>query len=236
MGKTEKIVRITATALVELFTAATIIMLLINKQYDRLPLAFATLLISLVPKITEKIFKCKIVLPVYIFMLCYFIGPMLGQCYNLYYIVSWWDKLLHILGGVVFALFGLYLFRVFAGSGKKKLLFTAIFALCFSMAVSVLWEVAEFSADSLAGTDMQNDTVVTEINSYLFGEGIGVVGSVENIKEVVIDGNPLPFNGYIDIGLNDTMWDLILEMLGALAVSIIYLIDRGRHPALVSVT
>ena len=233
MSKTEKIVRITGTAVCELFTAATIIMLLFNKQYNRLPLAIITLFIIFVPLVTEKIFRCKISLPVYIFTICYFTGPMLGQCYNLYYLLSWWDKMLHILGGVLFSLFGIFLFERFSGSTKKRLLFTAVFALCFSVTVSALWEFAEFGADVFSGTDMQHDTVVTSINSYLLGNGIGVVGSIGDIIEVVINGRPLPFNGYIDLGLIDTMLDMLLEAQGSVAILAVYLIDKGKHPAFI---
>ncbi len=132
-NKEKKMRRISVIAC-EIFAIFTIIMLLVNKQYDRLSLAFATPLIILAPKATEWIFHCRINLPVYLFGLFYAIGPMLGQCHNLYYTVSWWDKMLHIMGGVMFAFLRLFLFEKYVGKDKKKVVMTAIFALCFSMA------------------------------------------------------------------------------------------------------
>lgn len=229
MKKTEKLVRRGGVIVMELLALGTLVMLLVTKQYSRLPLAIATPFMILLPEFFEKVFRCKISLPVYLFGLLYAVGPMLGQCHNLYYLVSWWDKALHISGGIMFAILGFYLFEAMGGD-RKRILLCAVFALCFSMAVSALWEFVEFGSDRIFGTDMQDDSIVTELNSYLLDEGVGVAGSIENIHAVVIDGTPLPVSGYIDIGLLDTMWDMILESLGALIVCLMYLIDKGKHP------
>ena len=229
MNKKEKIARLIGVLLCEAFAVITIIMLIVNKQYDRLPLAIATPFIILAPRFVERIFKCKMTLPTYLICLFYAIGPMLGQCHNLYYTVPWWDKMLHILGGVMFAFFGLFLFEKFVGKDKKKVVITAVFALCFSMAIAVLWEFCEFGADTFLGMDMQDDTVVTHINSYLLDEGVGVAGSIENIEEVIVNGQVLPVKGYIDIGLTDTILDMLLETMGALVVAIIYITCKGKY-------
>ena len=228
MNKKERIARLIGVLLCEAFAVITIIMMIVSKQYDRLLLAFATPFIILAPKILELLFRCKIDLPVYLFGLFYAIGPMLGQCYNLYYTVSWWDKMLHISGGVMFAFLGLFLFEKYVGKDKKKMVMTAVFALCFSMAIAVLWEFCEFGADTFLGMDMQDDTVITHINSYLLNEGVGIAGSIENIEEVIVNGQVLPVKGYIDIGLTDTILDMLLETMGAVVVAIIYIVSKGK--------
>lgn len=228
MNKKERIARLFGVLLCEAFAVITIIMMIVSKQYDRLLLAFATPFIILAPKILELIFRCKIGLPVYLFGLFYAIGPMLGQCYNLYYTVFWWDKMLHISGGVMFAFLGLFLFEKYVGKDKKKTVMTAVFALCFSMAIAVLWEFCEFGADTFLGMDMQDDTVITHINSYLLNEGVGVAGSIENIEEVIVNGQALPIKGYIDIGLTDTILDMLLETMGAVVVAMIYIASKGK--------
>lgn len=228
MTKAEKTVRCIGVTMCEVFALVTIVLLFTNRQYDRLLLAFATPFIILAPRLIERLFQCKINLPTYLFALFYAIGPMLGQCHNLYYTVSWWDKMLHIMGGVMFAFFGLFLFERFVGKGNKKVVMTAIFALCFSMAIAVLWEFCEFGADTFFGMDMQDDTVITRIHSYLLDEGIGVAGSIENIEEVVVNGQMLPVNGYIDIGLIDSMLDMLLESAGAVIVAVIYMFSKGK--------
>lgn len=226
MSKRESILRHGALALCELFTVGTIAMLLMRCQYGRLPVALVTLPLLLLPSIVERMVKRKLLLPTYMLGLFYALGPMLGQCHNLYYNLTWWDKLLHTLGGVVFAILGVLLFENLAGTRSARM--TAVFALCFSMAVSVGWEFYEYGADTLLGTDMQQDTVVHQIHSYKLGHLVGEVGSLENIHAVQVNGEKLPFDGYLDIGLHDTMKDMLLETLGALLVALVHMGTKGR--------
>ena len=227
MQKTEKWIKLGGTAVCEIFTVITIITLITGSEPDRMALAFGTLLLVLLPLLLEKLFHCRICLPVYIFALAYAIGPMLGHCWKLYYTVPVWDKLLHICGGVMFAILGAYFFDLLV---KEKVHPAArtIFALCFSIAIAVLWEFCEFGADRFLGMDMQDDMLVTHLTSYPLGEGVGVTGSVENIQSVVVNG--IQLMGYIDIGLTDSMLDMMLESLGALVTCLLILLDKGKHP------
>lgn len=227
MQKPEKWIKLGGTVVCEIFTVITIITLITGSEPDRMALAFGTLLLVLLPLLLEKLFHCRICLPVYIFALAYAIGPMLGHCWKLYYTVPVWDKLLHICGGVMFAILGAYFFDLLV---KEKVHPAArtIFALCFSIAIAVLWEFCEFGADRFLGMDMQDDMLVTHLTSYLLGEGVGVTGSIENIQSVVVNGITLP--GYIDIGLTDSMLDMMLESLGALVTCLLILLDNGKHP------
>ena len=227
MQKTEKWIKLGGTAVCEIFTVITIITLITGSEPDRMALAFGTLLLVLLPLLLEKLFHCRISLPVYIFALAYAVGPMLGHCWKLYYTVPVWDKLLHICGGVMFAILGAYFFDLLV---KEKVHPAArtIFALCFSIAIAVLWEFVEFGADRFLDMDMQDDMLVTHLTSYLLGEGVGVTGSIENIQSVVENGIRLP--GYIDIGLPDSMLDMMLESAGALITCLLILFDKGRHP------
>ena len=227
MNKTTTKVKIFGIILGELLALGTIVFLVATKQYSRLPLAFGTLGLVLLPAMMERLFRCRLCLPVYIFALVYAVGPMMGQCWNFYYTINWWDKLLHISGGVMFAIVGAYFFELLT-KRKDHFFLTAIFALCFSMAIAVLWEFVEFGADHFLGMDMQDDMLVTHLTSYLLGEGVGVTGSVENIQSVVVNGIQLP--GYIDIGLTDSMLDMMLESLGALVTCLLILLDKGKYP------
>jgi len=227
MHKNEKWIKLAGTVLCEIFTVCTIIMLIKGSEPDRLLLAFATLLLAAMPMLLEKLFHCRISLPIYIFALAYAIGPMLGHCWKLYYTIPVWDKLLHISGGVMFAILGAYFFDLLV---KEKVHPAArtIFSLCFSITIAVLWEFCEFGAERFLGMDMQDDVLVTHLTSYLLGEGAGVTGSIENIQSVVVNGIQLP--GYIDIGLTDSMLDMMLESLGALVTCLLILLDKGKHP------
>ena len=227
MQKTEEWIKLGGTAVCEIFTVITIITLWAGGEPDRLALAFGTLLLVLLPMLLEKVFRCRVCLPVYIFALAYAIGPMLGHCWKLYYTVPVWDKLLHISGGVMFAILGAYFFDRMM-KGHKNPTATAVFALCFSMAIAMLWEFCEFGADRFLGMDMQDDTVIYGLTSYLLGDTLGVTGSIPNIQTVTVNGIVLP--GYIDIGLIDSMLDMLLETIGAIVTCVLLWLDKGRHP------
>lgn len=228
MKKYEKVIRWVGIAICEIFTVYTIIILCLNGQQNRLPLAIGTIFMVLIPEFIERLFRCKINTAFYVFGLIYTIEPMLGQCHNFYYLISWWDKFLHITGGVMFAILGLFLCTLMNGTAKRRLL-TGLFALCFSMALSMCWEFIEFSCDRFLGTDMQADTVITSIYSYKLDDALGEVESIDDIKEVTVNGKDLGFGGYLEIGLIDTMMDMFLETLGGLAIVIFYWIDKGKH-------
>ena len=75
---------------------------------------------------------------------------------------------------------------------------------------------------------MQSDTLMTGLCSYLLGETVGATGSIENITSVAVNGQTLP--GYIDIGLMDTMLDLLLETVGAVVTCLLMLPGKCRCP------
>ena len=230
MGRGEKMTRMAAVAVSELFTLFTVVWLIVRGQYGRLPMAMITLFLVVLPLVAERLLRCEVALPVLLFALFYAVGPLLGYGYNLYYTIPWWDKMLHVFGGVMFALLGVFLFEKLADPQRKRRWMAAGFALCLSMAVAAGWEFFEYGMDTFFGMDMQDDTVITHITSYLLDGAPGEAGTIRDITAVTVNGKSLPVRGYIDIGLNDTMWDMLLETLGAVAAVAWYLWDRGRHP------
>ncbi|MFD1385969.1 hypothetical protein ACFQ4Z_04080 [Oceanobacillus oncorhynchi subsp. oncorhynchi] len=75
---------------------------------------------------------------------------------------------------------------------------------------------------------MQKDKIVQEINSVSIGMESNTVYHIDNIQRTVIEstndsGNIIETvidNGYIDIGINDTMKDLFVNLLGAIVFSV----------------
>lgn len=225
----EKTIRYILAALCELLTVANVIRFSISGQWNRLLLALLTLVLILIPEGIERLFHRHISQGMYLVAVLYAIGPMLGHCNNLYYLIPGWDKLLHTLGGVMFVFLGVFLFELLGGDSKKWAL-CCVFALCFSLALSVLWEFYEFGSDSLLGTDTQDDSIVHSITSHKLTSELGEVGTIPNIQDVTVDGKPLNLGGYLDIGLIDTMMDLLLEALGAAVTTLILWLDKNRHP------
>lgn len=165
-----------------------------------------------------------------VFCVLYAMGPMLGKAYKLYYLTNWWDKLLHTCGGVAFAAVGTCLAAGLNGGRDTSPVLLGVFGLCFSIAVSAVWELFEFGVDWLFAADMQNDTVVHAIHSHFLSDTPGVLRSIGDIREVTLDGVPLEAGGYLDIGLIDTMQDVLVETVGALGFFLWSL--AGRKPVL----
>ena len=145
--------------------------------------------------------------------------------------------MLHTLNGFLVAAVGFCLVDLFNRSERITFrlspLFLSIVAFCFSMTVGVLWEFFEFSMDQLLHTDMQKDFLVQSVNSVLLNpSGLNNVVR-EPITSLVVNGQDwMEFpGGYVDIGLIDTMKDLMVNFIGAVVFSIIgffYVKTRGK--------
>ena len=79
---------------------------------------------------------------------------------------------------------------------------------------------------------MQKDTVLSAIASVMLNpDGRNVPVTIDQIREVMINGQPLGVGGYLDIGLIDTMEDLFVNFIGAAVFSVIgffYVRSRGK--------
>ena len=83
----------------------------------------------------------------------------LGEVRSFYYIVPHWDTILHACSGVMLGALGFSMIAIFNNTERIPLnlspFFIAAFAFCFALAMGALWEIYEFSADALFGTNMQ---------------------------------------------------------------------------------
>lgn len=179
--------------------------------------ALATIAMLFIPIIFEKLLDVTFSLPVFIWGLFYCTGAMLGHSFKLYYIFSWWDGMLHFFGGIAFALVGWLLPGRMGVKCSKG--FNALFAVVFSMAVALGWEFIEYAADSFLGRDMQSDTFIYNITSFLLNPELGKMGSIDGIGSVTVNDSTL-LPGLIDIGLIDTMTDTLVESFGALITAL----------------
>jgi hypothetical protein len=107
---------------------------------------------------------------------------------------------------------------------------------CFSLAISVLWEFYEYFCDTYLGKDMQKDTIISWIQSYKISDNpLSEVGRIDGIAGTIVqtpNGQvELPMQGYLDIGLIDTMHDMLVETLGALVYCVVYAFDKGKYTA-----
>ena len=196
--------------------------------------SLGTVALVTVPLAAERLCGLRLHTGFFLFCMVYAMGPMLGKAYKLYYLTNWWDKLLHTTGGLVFAVVGVCLARGLNGGQEVSPALQAVFGLCFSVAVAAVWELFEYGMDCWFAMDMQGDTLVNAIHSYILSDTPGVLYNVPEIRETVINGVALPAAGYLDIGLIDTMHDVLVETLGAVIVTVWQLVDGGKHPLICS--
>ena len=154
-----------------------------------------------------------------------FAAEILGELADYYVRYPLWDTMLHTTTGFLAAAVGLSLIEILNKSDRFKIrlspLFVALVSFCFSMTIGVLWEFFEFGMDLFFHTDMQKDSVVTVISSVLLNpDGVNSPVIIDGIRETAVDGSALPINGYLDIGLIDTMKDLFVNFIGAVVFSI----------------
>lgn len=142
-----------------------------------------------------------------IFLYC---AIYLGEVRNFYFLIPHWDTMLHTLSGSMLGALGFSVICLLNKADKIPVAlspaFVALFTFCFAIMLGVVWEVYEFSADVILGTNMQKFAL--ESGEQLIGQD----------------------------ALADTMKDLIVDGLGALAISIIGYIslkfEKGWHERL----
>lgn len=189
----------------------------------------ATVPFVALPLILSVLFRWRMNLFFYLLFTFYACGPILGAVYNFYYLTSWWDILLHLLAGTVFAVVGAQLSNVLNKNNQTSYVFAAVFGVLLSISIAVVWEMFEYSSDTFLGSDMQADTIINVINTKI-NRTDGIADAYTNITETYVNGQSLGINGYLDIGLIDTMHDMIIETVGALVYLVYVLFDKNKHP------
>lgn len=205
-------------------------------NYHNMFLGILTLILFMVPQFLDK--KLSVTIPVgleTVILIFIFSAEILGEINAFYVKIPIWDSILHTTNGFLMAAIGFALIDLFNRSEKFSIkmspYFVAFFAFCFSMTVGVLWEFFEFSMDQVFGLDMQKDWIVTAINSVKLNPIGANVPIHVDVQSVVINGEQWNLGGYLDIGLIDTMKDLIVNFIGAVVFSVIgilYLKNRER--------
>ena len=208
-----------------------------NQNYENLFLCILVLILFTVPSFIENNYHIDLPDTLEIIILLFiYSAEILGEVRSYYTIYPFWDTMLHTLNGFLAAAIGFSLVDLL--NRNKKLtfelspFFMAVVAFCFSMTIGVLWEFFECMMDVFVGFDMQKDTIVTSIHSVLLHpEGLNKVVTIDNIQNTIVNGQDLGINGYLDIGLLDTMKDLFVNFIGAVVFSIIgyfYVKNRGK--------
>jgi len=205
-----------------------------NQNYENIFLCVLTLILFLVPSFIEK--RIHIDIPdtlETIILLFIFSAEILGEIQEYYILYPYWDTVLHTINGFLAAAIGFSLIDILNKHDRFAIslspVFVGLVAFCFSMTIGVVWEFFEFGMDQIFGYDMQKDTYLTAINSVLLNPNGNNVPVNVAFDQVTVNGQV--WNSYIDIGLIDTMMDLIVNFIGATVFSFFgyfYIKHRGK--------
>ena len=188
--------------LIKMFNAPSVINE--NDVYEKVKSDYALMLLQcilgiivmFIPSVVERRLRIdipnKMEVMYFIFLYC---AIYLGEVRNFYYVIPYWDMILHAFSGAMLGALGFGLVSYFNEMDVLKTnlspFFIAMFAFCFALSSGVIWEIYEFSVDSMFGTNMQK---------FILADGTVLVGQA---------------------ALRDTMKDLIVDALSALAVTVI---------------
>ncbi len=153
------------------------------------------LVVMFLPAFLEKHWVIRIpngmTIAYFVFLYC---AVYLGEVRNFYYAVPHWDSVLHAFSGGMLGALGFSLVNILNESERTKVslspVFVAIFAFSFALSMGALWEIYEYSLDCILGLNMQK---------FRLEDGTQLIGSA---------------------ALADTMKDIIIDALSALAVSL----------------
>lgn len=136
-----------------------------------------------------------------------------GTVFGLYGVIPIWDKVLHTLSGPLFSIVGLELASLLLKDqpvGARKVLAAVAIGFLFALAVGYVWEIFEYTVDSvIPGYDNQRWQA-------------GILEDYGNGTYLVSDKR--------GTALIDTMSDLICNFVGAIVFSVSVLIACVRTP------
>jgi hypothetical protein len=183
-----------------------------NIEYIKISLQCVLgLIVLFLPSVLEHKFNISFSNGMHIFFTLFLYGAIiLGEVQGYYRKYFHWDTILHTLSGAMLSSFGFSIIDIINKNEKINLGlsdgFMSFFSFCFAVMLDTLWEIIEFIMDMFMDLNMQQ---------YILPDGTVLVGH---------------------FALFDTMKDLMVDVFGALIISIIgYTLLRMRKKSSVGV-
>lgn len=207
-------------ALIWCLTLAAFVNACILGDWMKIGLALAALVLYEMPILVRVAFDVQ--LPV-VFEVTYYLfifaSLILGEVFAFYGPFPFWDVVLHALSGFVLAGVGLSMVDIM-NKRRPTAFFAIIFAFCFSVTAGILWECLEFGFDMSVRTDAQKDAHVRQISTITMQRDGGNqpvrVNDITATDIHLANGETITVDdGYLDIGLMDTMKDILVNIAGA---------------------
>lgn len=233
---------LTVYLVLRMLVILSLIRAIFRQEYHSVFLCVLSLWLMTMPSIIAKHLEIQLPSTLEIIILLFiFAAEILGEINSFYVRVPHWDTMLHTINGFLCAAIGFAMVDMLNRNERFSFqlspMYLAIVAFCFSMTVGVLWEFLEYAGDTFFGLDMQKDTIIHTIRTVeMDPTRSNKVIVFKNITDTILvhaDGTqtPLGLGGYLDVGLNDTMKDLLVNFVGAIVFSIIgffYVKEKGK--------
>lgn len=229
-------------SILRLFVLVTLVTELLDGRYENAFICLLTLVLFVMPSILER--RLHLDLPdalEIVLLLFIFAADILGEIREFYILIPHWDTWLHTINGFLFAAVGFCIVDLLNRDEHIAMqlspIFMAVVAFCFSMTIGILWEFFEWGMDMFFVLDMQKDTIVQNISSVTLNAAgkndPAVISGISDVVVILSDGSQrsLALGGYLDIGLIDTMKDLLVNLVGAVVFSTIgyfHVKSRGK--------
>ena len=142
-----------------------------------------------------------------------------GDMFDFYHLIPSWDLILHFIFGFISTFIAyLVIKNIFLKEldNTKGVILSVIIAIMFSLSVALLWEVFEYTTDSLLGGNAQR--VIPEIFNNGNNTKLPLEGNMEDIYNFYLQPQ-----GY-RYALEDTMTDIIVCLGGTVLSSAMVLI------------
>ena len=143
--------------------------------------ALALIATFLVDYINKKHYKINPLITTMVYIFCLF-SLVMGSMWDFYDKFVWWDLLMHILSGVILGAIGNLILFEKAKYSRLSTVVRFLFIVGIASIGGVVWEIYEFTIDSLFNLDTQlakiygiSDTMWDLIMDFLGGVGIGII-------------------------------------------------------------
>lgn len=109
-----------------------------------------------------------------------FISMYIGNILNIYSCISNYDKILHVISGLLLAFVGLDVLKILLATNYKNttILFKMFFMIIFAISCAGVWEIWEFSTDQLLGFNSQFASLHDTMWDIICGTTGGIISSL----------------------------------------------------------
>lgn len=216
--KTNKVLT-TIVGLYLLFCIGSAIYFLVVANFRNVLICLSFLVFGPLVYIVEYYFHIELVTAFMIVSVFLAAGSLAGSCFDFYNKISIFDDLLHGTSGFIFACLGFSIINAYLKNktDSQCLVLCISFAACFSLAIALMWELFEWGCSSVFGNDMEEDSIVTNFHSFFLAGSHNRYVEFNNIIETFIhygDDEWYHIDGYLDLGLYDTLTDMLVCFIG----------------------